>query len=196
MLLYTESLQLFTRFIQFCHSLPFLRRLLLFQKKHDMLGDTVRLRPPHFQIIWRPRHIMMAQLIDRKQLKQEMKELLRSAQVSPRGMTCPVPGPGAGAEPGGQLHGSYESGPAGHLHLHPHRPDEHGPGLRLRDVLHGHPPGRAGGIPDAVRRVLLCGQGHPAEHRDLPLHVLLVTAVRHSRHHRRLPLPLRPVQPL
>ena len=31
---------------------------------------------------------MMAQLIDRKQLKQEMKELLRSAQVSPRGMTC------------------------------------------------------------------------------------------------------------
>ncbi|MUU10828.1 MAG: DUF975 family protein [Oscillibacter sp.] len=48
----------------------------------------VRLRPPHFQIIWRPRHIMMAQLIDRKHLKQEMKELLRSAQVSPRGMTC------------------------------------------------------------------------------------------------------------
>lgn len=31
---------------------------------------------------------MMAQLIDRKHLKQEMKELLRSAQVSPRGMTC------------------------------------------------------------------------------------------------------------
>ena len=31
---------------------------------------------------------MMAQLIDRKQLKQEMKELLRSAQVNPRGMTC------------------------------------------------------------------------------------------------------------
>lgn len=31
---------------------------------------------------------MMAQLIDRKQLKQEMKELLHSAQVSPRGMTC------------------------------------------------------------------------------------------------------------
>ncbi|MFR3922069.1 MAG: DUF975 family protein [Dysosmobacter welbionis] len=31
---------------------------------------------------------MMAQLIDRKQLKQEMKELLRSAQVSPRGMPC------------------------------------------------------------------------------------------------------------
>ena len=28
---------------------------------------------------------MMAQLIDRKHLKQEMKELLRSAQVSPRG---------------------------------------------------------------------------------------------------------------
>ena len=40
MLLYTESLQLFTRFIQFCRSLPFLRRLLLFQKQHDMLGDT------------------------------------------------------------------------------------------------------------------------------------------------------------
>ena len=32
--------------------------------------------------------MMMAQLIDRKQLKREMKELLRSAQVSPWGMTC------------------------------------------------------------------------------------------------------------
>ena len=32
--------------------------------------------------------MMMAQQIDRKQLKQEMKELLRTAQVSPRGMAC------------------------------------------------------------------------------------------------------------
>ena len=31
---------------------------------------------------------MMAQLIDRKSLKQEMKHLLRSAQVSARGMVC------------------------------------------------------------------------------------------------------------
>ena len=31
---------------------------------------------------------MMAQLIDRRQLKAQMKELLRSAQVSPRGMTA------------------------------------------------------------------------------------------------------------
>ena len=31
---------------------------------------------------------MMAREIDRRQLKAEMKELLRSAQVSPRGMTC------------------------------------------------------------------------------------------------------------
>ena len=31
----------------------------------------------------RPRQLMMAQLIDRKQLKREMKDLLRSAQVSP-----------------------------------------------------------------------------------------------------------------
>lgn len=36
---------------------------------------------------------MMAQLIDRKHLKQEMKELLRSAQVSPRGMTLPCTWP-------------------------------------------------------------------------------------------------------
>ncbi len=71
---------------------------------------------------------MMAQLIDRKHLKQEMKELLRSAQVSPRGMTCAVSGPGAGAEPGGQLPGLLRSRPAGHLRLHSHRPDEHGPG--------------------------------------------------------------------
>ncbi|CAN3997379.1 Inner membrane ABC transporter permease protein ycjO, partial [Dysosmobacter welbionis] len=59
-----------------------------FRRNMICLVIRVRLRPPHFQIIWRPRHIMMAQLIDRKQLKQEMKELLRSAQVSPRGMTC------------------------------------------------------------------------------------------------------------
>ena len=32
--------------------------------------------------------MMMAQQIDRKHLKQEMKELLRTAQVSPRGMAC------------------------------------------------------------------------------------------------------------
>ena len=31
---------------------------------------------------------MMAQLIDRRQLKAQMKEMLRCAQVSPRGMTC------------------------------------------------------------------------------------------------------------
>ena len=98
---------------------------------------------------------MMAQLIDRKQLKQEMKELLRSAQVSPRGMTCLYLALVLVLNLADSFMGSYESGPAGHLHLHPHRPDEHGPGLRLRDVLHGHPPGRAGGIPDAVRRVLL-----------------------------------------
>ena len=32
--------------------------------------------------------MMMAQQIDRKHLKQEMKDLLRTAQVSPRGMAC------------------------------------------------------------------------------------------------------------
>lgn len=32
--------------------------------------------------------MMMAQQIDRKQLKREMKELLRTAQVSPRAMVC------------------------------------------------------------------------------------------------------------
>ena len=31
---------------------------------------------------------MLAQLIDRRQLKAQMKEMLRCAQVSPRGMTC------------------------------------------------------------------------------------------------------------
>ena len=31
---------------------------------------------------------MMAQQIDRRQLKAQMKEMLRTAQVSPRGMTC------------------------------------------------------------------------------------------------------------
>ena len=139
MLLYTESLQLFTRFIQFCHSLPFLRRLLLFQKKHDMLGDTGPAPAAPFSNYLEAKTYYDG-TTDRPKASEAGDEgaaALRPGQ--PPRDDLPVPGPGAGAEPGGQLHGSYESGPAGHLHLHPHRPDEHGPGLRLRDVLHGHP---------------------------------------------------------
>ena len=80
---------------------------------------------------------MMAELIDRKRLKAEMRELLSTAQVSPRGMAALYLGL---AMVLGVL--DYLSG-GGNAVL-----DRNGRGLL--SVLHGRPPGRAGGVPDAV----------------------------------------------
>lgn len=87
---------------------------------------------------------MMAQLIDRKHLKQEMKELLRSAQVSPRGMTCLYLALVLVLNLADSFMGLMNPGLLGTFISILTRPDEHGPGLRLRDVLHGHPAGASG----------------------------------------------------
>ena len=60
-------------------------------------------------------------------------------------------------------------------------------------ILYRHPPRRGSPHRDALRRVFLRGEDHPALYRDGDLHHAVVDAAVLPRHHRGLPLPLRDV---
>ena len=92
-----------------------------------------------------------------------------------------------------QSHPRRRAGGPHHLRLHLHQPGRMDPGRRLYPLLHGHPPARGDGVRHFVRRLLLHRQDHCPELRDELLHFTVVHALRGPRHHRLLPLQLRPV---
>ena len=69
-------------------------------------------------------------------------------------------------------------------------------GRRLLPVPAGYPPRRGDALPHAVRRLFLRRKADFAGAGPLHLRVPVEYAVHHSWHHRRLPLPLRGLQPV
>ena len=121
----------------------------------------------------------MWQVIDRKRLKADMKQLLRTAQAPAKAMTAlylllvmglDLADVAAGGMGSGLL-GTFVSVLTSLVAM----------------VL------SAGGVPDPFRRVFLCGQSHRAQYRHRRVHLFVEPAVRDPRHHRLLPLSLRPL---